>query len=157
VVAVQRPTSGDYYEDADPRFAEQPPAASMVPAALAPGYSNVNSSSNLQPAGGLNGSSSHEDLQSGARSPATSDQSNFTSVSQRGVNPRWNGQPGYGAPMQNRRPVNAPQQQRDILLNSNPDFQLPGGRGGPGGARGGGMRGIPGMVPNSAYPGGTAL
>ena len=159
----RRVNSGDnYYEDVDPRFAEQPPAnSSLVPPALAPGgYSNGNPNNNLQPLG-LDGNNSYEDIQSGSRSPAESERSNFTSVSQRGVNPRWNpAQGGYGPPMPNRRPVNAPQQ-RDMVLNSNPDFEIPSGRGGRGG--GGGGRGnrapgqIPGMVPNSAYPGGTAL
>lgn len=153
----KRVNSGDdYYEDVDPRFAEPAAApAAEVPSVLSPGYP---SNSTLRPiqttnVRGLDGSSSYEDLQSGARSPAESDRSNFTSVSQRSVNPRWNGGPGYG-PMPTRRAV---PQQNDILFNSNPDFQLPGGRGGRGG-RGGGMRGgMPGMVPPSAYPGGSAL
>lgn len=121
------------------------------------------SNGNLHP-GGLHGNNSYEDIQEGARSPAESDRSNFTSVSQRGVNPRWNagtGGPGYGAPVPNRRPVNAPQR-NDILLNSNPDFQLPGGRGGRGGFPGRGGRGQPppmgaSMIPGSAYPGAGAL
>jgi hypothetical protein len=151
----RRVNSGDnYYEDVDPQFAEpRVIAASPSPPALAPGYDPNNGAQpnlrSLQPVGGLDGKSSYEDLQSGSRSPAGSDRSNFTSVSQRGVNPRWNGGPGY-APMP-RRPV--PQQQ-DILLNTNPDFQLPGSRGGRGGGRGG--RGpSPALVPGSAYPGGA--
>jgi len=153
-----RVNSGDnYFEDVDPRFAEQPPATNpLMPAALAPNYSNIGSSGNLHPIGGLDGNNSYEDIQqSGSRSPAESDRSNFTSVSQRGVNPRWgNGQ--HGAPMP-RRPVQAQTQQRnDMLLNSNPDFQLPGGRGGRGGP-GRGVRSPPGasasMTPGSAYPG----
>jgi len=104
-------------------------------------------------------SNSYEDLHSGSRSPAESDRSNFTSVSQRGINPRWN--PGMGGPNPmplpgGRRPV-PPPQRNDILLNSNPDFEIPGGRprGGPAG-RGGRFapRGPPppgGMVPRSAY------
>jgi hypothetical protein len=163
-------SAGDnYYEDVDPRFTEQPPSThpSAVPAALAPGGGGfpLNSSSgSLQPIGGIDGNNSYEDIQPGARSPAESDRSNFTSVSQRGINPRWNPGPGpgqgYGGPMPNRRPTNPPQQQqRDLLLNSNPDFQLPGGRGGRGGAaaRGRIPGGIPGTVPSSAYPGGSAL
>lgn len=141
-------SAGDhYYEDVDPRFAE-PPAP--VPAPLAPGYpQNNNGTQNLRPLQpmGLEANSSYEDLQSGARSPAESERSNFTSVSQRGVNPRWNGN-GYGAAPMPRRPV---PRQDDMLLNSNPDFSIPGGRGGrgfPRGGRGGGG----GTVPNSAYP-----
>ena len=145
----RRTSSDHYYEDVDPRFAEP------LPQTVAPGYGNNNSGNSLtvQPIRGLDGQSSYEDLQSGARSPAESERSTFTSVSQRGVNPRWNGAPGGAGPgfMPNRRPVNPPQQQRDMLLNSNPDFQLPGGRGGPRGGRGG----PGGMIPNSAYPGGA--
>ena len=159
----RRVNSGDnYFEDVDPRFAEPPPA--LVPGPTATGYpANGPSNGNLQP-GGLDGNNSYEDIQEGARSPAESERSNFTSVSQRGVNPRWNpGPAGYGQPMPNRRPVNAPQR-NDILLNSNPDFQLPGmgGRGGRGGFQGRGGRGQApptgaSMVPGSAYPGAGAL
>lgn len=155
-VAHARTNSGDnYYEDVEPQFAEpRVTSPSPIPAPLAPAYGNRNQPNvrPLQPVSGLDGNNSYEDLQSGARSPAESDRSNFTSVSQRGVNPRWNGGQGY-APMPTRRPV---AQQQDMLLNSNPDFQLPGGRGGRSPPRGG-MRGpspLPGIVPNSAYPGG---
>jgi len=144
----------------DPRFAETPTATnSMVPGPLAPNYVHGASSGSLQPLG-MDGNNSYEDVQSGSRSPAESDRSNFTSVSQRGVNPRWNGgQSGYGGsgPMPNRRPVNATPR-NDILLNSNPDFQLPGGRGRGGGPGRGRIPGqIPGggIVPGSAYPGGA--
>lgn len=147
-----RTNSDNYYEDVDPRFVE--PNAQAHPPALAPGYGNNNAGGNfaLQPVGGLDGQRSYEDLQSGSRSPAESDRSNFTSVSQRGINPRWNAPPGgYGQQPMPRRPVNQAPPQRDVL-NSNPDFQLPGGgRGGRGGGRGG--RG--GMIPGSAYPGGA--
>lgn len=157
----RRVNSGDnYFEDVDPRFAEPPPA--LVPGPIATGYAPTGPSNGNLRVGGLDGNNSYEDIQEGARSPAESDRSNFTSVSQRGVNPRWNGAPGgYGPPMPNRRPVNAPQR-NDILLNSNPDFQIPGGRGGRGGFPGRGGRGQPppmgaSMVPGSAYPGGGAL
>ena len=150
----RRVNSGDnYYEDVDPQFAEpRISSPSPVPAPLAPNYSGSNVSGNnlrpLQPISNLDGNASYEDLQSGARSPAESDRSNFTSVSQRGVNPRWNGAPGY-APMPARRPVQT--QQQDLLLNSNPDFQLP-GRGGRNGSRGGRGPSPAGMIPGSAYP-----
>lgn len=151
----RRESSDNYYEDVDPRFADNPPNTnSLMPAALSTGYAANNSSGNLQTVGGLDGS--YEDLQAGQRSPAESDRSNFTSVSQRGINPRWQPGQGYGPPMPNRRPVNRPEQQRDLLLNSNPDFMLPGNRGGRAGPQGRGGRApgqIPGMVPNSAYPG----
>jgi len=145
-------SAGDhYYEDVEPRFADQAPASNtLVPAALAPGHGG--SSGSLQPLG-MDGNNSYEDVQSGSRSPAESERSNFTSVSQRGVNPRWNApQNGYGPPMpNNRRP---PPQRNDILLNSNPDFQLRGGRG-PGRGRAPGQIPGSGMVPGSAYPGGA--
>lgn len=78
--------------------------------------------------------SSYESFQDGQQdgliSPAASDHSNMTSISQRGVNPNWrpqdgqrfgpSGQANLGVP--GRVPV---QQQRDMLLNSNPDFELP--------------------------------
>ncbi|KAL3426079.1 pH-response regulator protein palI/prr-5 [Phlyctema vagabunda] len=151
----KRTSSGNYYEDVDPRFVDQTPMdpshPSLVPSALHPTYgaSNDMQTNNL---GGLDGNSSYEDLQEGARSPAESDRSNFTSVSQRGINPRWNGPNGGNyAPMPNRRPV---PRQNDVLLNSNPDFQLPGGRGGRNGPRGGrgGRGGTQGMIPSGPYP-----
>lgn len=91
-------------------------------------------------AGGMgpDGANSYEDLHlnAGSRSPSESERSNFTSVSQRGVNPRWPGNApqmppmggqgalrggpgGYGGAQ--RRP-----QRNEVLLESNPDFQLPG-------------------------------
>jgi hypothetical protein len=113
---------------------------------------------------------STESLQDGQRSPAISDASHYTSVSQRGINPNWRPPPGSGPPglIPRSRPQ---QQQQDMVLNSNPEFSLPGigpagrgGRGGPGGFRGRGgsgmSRGAPmgmgGLGPASAggrYPG----
>lgn len=126
---------GDYYEDTNPRFDTTPPsgpAQGHPPAHHEPLYEDVHAAVD------------------GARSPAESERSNFTSISQRGVNPRWEPQPpmpGQGPPT--RRPVQAKQQRQDVLLNNNPDFQLPGGRG-PGPSRTG-----PGMIPGSAYPTGA--
>lgn len=87
---------------------------------------------------GLDGANSYDDLHqnAGSRSPSESERSNFTSVSQRGINPRWPGNApqmppmggqgamrggpgGYGGGQ--RRP-----QRNEVLLESNPDFQLPG-------------------------------
>ena len=123
----RRYNSGDnYYEDVDPRFVDPAPAPqpnSPMPTSLMPGhYPNFdNGNSHLEP------SSSYESIQDGARSPAASDNSNYTSISQRGINPSWRPPPGLGRGMgmggvPNRRPV---QQQRDMLL-TNPDFELPG-------------------------------
>ena len=134
-----------YYEDVDPRFATEsdptPPAQQRgppMPASLAPGPAHGMHDVPLAPTG------SYEDLP-GARSPAESEGSNFTSVSQRGVNPNWRpGGPGDTAgqfpPNVMRRPMQAQvQQRRDLLLGNNPDFELPiprPGRGGGGGAIG---------------------
>lgn len=119
--------SGAYYEDVDPRFAEPSASRAMPPpAGLDPG----------------NFEDPHQGHQ-GARSPAISERSTFTSVSQRGVNPRWNppAPPGGFGLGQNipRRPVN---RNEVNILNSNPDFQLSAARGTGAPPRGGG-----------AYPG----
>ncbi|RYP07154.1 hypothetical protein DL764_002701 [Monosporascus ibericus] len=122
--------AGDYYEDIPARFAEPAPSA-------------------LQPGQDMLGTYEDVHAGAGARSPAISERSGFTSVSQRGVNPYWTPAPGpgYGQQVPPRRPVG----RNDVnVLNSNPDFQLPSSRGlnnssparGPGG----------GMVPGSAYP-----
>ena len=140
-------SSDNYYEDVDPRFSgdlevdtrQQAP----IPTVLVPGgqpvddlahhdpYYTGNSQPQRQP---LNPTPSYDSVNDGPES----DNSNFTSISQRGVNPQWQpegqGQ-GYGVggvPNRNR-----PQQQRDFLLASNPDFEVPGGRGGRGQGRGG--------------------
>ncbi|KAK6339706.1 regulator of ime2 [Orbilia javanica] len=148
--------SQDYYEDVDPRF-ESSPNPTGIPAILTPGYTppptmalaeyppdtreerggappaqreprGNNSNNNVayqDPSG------SYEELQPGQRSPAMSTSSHFTSISQRGVNPRWQGE---GAPNMPTRDPRRPRQQ-DQILASNPDFELPraGGGGGGGG------------------------
>ncbi|MCJ1354932.1 MAG: regulator of ime2 [Icmadophila ericetorum] len=155
-------SGGDnYYEDVDPRFVETASEPQTVPALLLPGHQGspqiqqqpyshpiidrerLNSESHQ---GGQQGNltsqfeptSSYESIQEGSRSPAASDGSHFTSISQRGVNPDWRPPPpqGYQDGVPNRRPV---QQQRDVLLQGNPDFELPGvGAGARGPRRGGG-------------------
>ncbi|KAF4124627.1 SUR7/PalI family [Geosmithia morbida] len=163
---VQQPTgnlvrsgSGNYYEDVDPRFQSspnldrQPPQQSQRPP-QAVGYDeDVHA------------------LNNGARSPAESERSTFTSISQRGINPYWNGggpgpsglgpaqappplnYGGGGGGIPPRRPVPAQQQRQDMLLD-NPDFQLPGGAGASKPGTGGGRMPPAGTVPGSAYPGG---
>lgn len=113
---------GEYYEDVDPRFDQTvhtPPRRQTPPPPLQ-----------------LN-AVDYEDMRgpaSGTRSPAESEHSNFTSISQRGINPQWSPQP----PVPQRRPV---QQRHDMILD-NPDFKLPGGR-----ATAAGKRRGPGMMP----------
>lgn len=131
-----------YYEDVDPRFvSETPPVANnqpLPPLPIEPIYEDVHAGN------------------AGARSPAESERSTFTSISQRGINPRWNPNPnppplpyqqGPSQPYHQgpppRRPVQQQQQQRQDMILDNPDFQMPHNRA----ARG------PGMVPGSAYPG----
>lgn len=97
-------SGNNYYEDVDPRFAEAqepPPENARVPSALLPG-----------PVGESKFPESIDDLSPGARSPASSETSHFTSISERPVNPRW------------RPPPLPAQQQRAVLLENNPDFEL---------------------------------
>ncbi|KAI2620559.1 pali-domain-containing protein [Hypoxylon sp. NC1633] len=112
----------NYYEDVDPRFTEPAPRPQPAP---------------------HDGPAGYDDVPPQPRSPAISEQSAFTSVSQRGINPRWNPPPGQGY---NPMPVRKPVGRNEVnVLNSNPDFQLHPARGAPSG-RGG-------MIPGSAYPG----
>ncbi|CAJ2503943.1 Uu.00g113370.m01.CDS01 [Anthostomella pinea] len=123
-------SAGTYYEDVDPRFMEPASRSQQAPLDAPIGYDEPHNAA-------------------GARSPAISEQSGFTSISQRGVNPRWNGPPGqgYGQQIPPRRPVN----RNDVnILNSNPDFQLPSNRG-PSATPARGAAG--GMIPGGAYPG----
>jgi hypothetical protein len=140
-----------YYEDVNPRFANDPePQMSQqpVPSLLTPGPRHPPAP--LRQVPGPNGeliplNSSYENLQEGARSPAESDTSNFTSVSQRGVNPNWRPQDGAGAFNTGLGPPRRIQQQtqmrRDMMLTNNPDFEIPGLAGPARGGRGG-MRGV---------------
>ncbi|KAK0633666.1 SUR7/PalI family-domain-containing protein [Immersiella caudata] len=127
-----QPAAGEYYEDVDPRFAEHPPGITRP---------------TPPPIQATNAYEDTPDIPQGARSPAESDRSNFTSISQRGVNPLWRDPlpppplpPSgmYGGNVSPRRPVKRP---TTDVLTSNPDFELPSRGGGP--ARTGG----------SAYPG----
>lgn len=173
-------SADNYYEDVDPRFAEphEPhhpqdhpgtrfPVSGLHPQAPQHGIiDNANGYDN----GHLQPSHSYESIpenthDAGARSPAVSDGSNYTSISQRGINPQWQPPPDHTLGMgglPNRKPVRHQQNQRDVLLNQNPDFELPiqGGRGAGGrlrsasrGQREPGM--IPGMEPvaGGRYPG----
>lgn len=185
--------SSDYYEDVDPKFAEpahinhpQSIPLSLIPGNRQPQNQNVGflsapnrpqfntSDSNLPR------SSSYDDLPeaSGSRSPAISEASHFTSVSQRPVNPAW--RPDMGAAAGQFGPYGGgrgrPMRQEDVIFEANaanPDFAIPGtgrgrgrgrGRGGRGG-RGGMMQGPPatmtgpgtGMGTQGRYPGASAI
>ena len=149
-------SADNYYEDVDPRFAPEPlnterqtqltqhtrSSSNTVPQALMPGISKVDDRQHqpvrptIETVDPMDNSydSFRDSQQDGLISPAASDNSNMTSISQRGVNPNWRpqdgqrfqgpGQPNLGVP--GRKPV---QQQSEMVLNSNPDFELPGGRG----------------------------
>jgi hypothetical protein len=87
-----------YYEDVDPRFAEPfnaPPPGSL-PSALVPGVSNphLNSSNHSLNTSDPNLIHNPPFENDGSRSPAASEASHFTSVSQRGINPNWRPPPG---------------------------------------------------------------
>ena len=138
-----------YYEDVDPRFAPAepmpPPQQEIMPRILTPGGRDYDDPAAPIPqqANVIGHNNSYEDLP-GARSPAESETSNFTSVSQRGVNPNWRptyGQDNFGSygpgPGGRGPPQRQQQMRRDVLLAGNPDFELPG----MGPARRGGMRG----------------
>jgi hypothetical protein len=179
--------TSDYYEDVDPRFAEPVvhPPPGRLPSALMPGgyTSNPNNLNVSMPSlntsdPNLRRNSSNDDMQDGSRSPAASEASHFTSVSQRGVNPNWRPPPpgmggppvpGQFAPYGARRPM----RQEDVILEANaanPDFAVPGaelgrgrgrGRGGRGG-RGGimapaMMNGMGGLGNQGRYPGANAI
>lgn len=148
--------SSDYYEDVDPRFAEPSnnPAPPALPSSLMPGGFSSNPNLLSVSNHGLNVSDpnlpqnpSYEELPDGSRSPAASEASHFTSVSQRGVNPNWMPPPGMGPPLPGqygpyggRKPL----RQEDVILEANaanPDFTVPGAGLGRGRGRGRGGRG----------------
>lgn len=151
----------DYMEDVDPKFAEPPvpPLPSTTPSAppaeafhennrqhvpsilLAGHQSNPNEPSPESSDSQINNPNvinsniprehSYEDLHPGARSPVESETSNFTSVSQRPMNPNW--QPGHPDGFNSFGPggnrivqERQRQRQQDILFAGNPDFELPG-------------------------------
>ena len=135
-----------YYEDVDPRFVapetdtarhtQATQSSGAVPSPLMPGISQA--PSDLAQAQHptietIDPDPSYEELQDGQMSPA----SDMSSISQRGVNPNW--RPGTEGGVQRRGQANLDvpgrreqrhrQQQRDMLLSSNPDFELPSGSG----------------------------
>ncbi|KAF2160273.1 hypothetical protein M409DRAFT_29362 [Zasmidium cellare ATCC 36951] len=123
-----RSNSENYYEDVDPRFAEDPQQQvpggfhamshdpshreSGIPNALTPGpqytgHPTQTNPSYLQPSDEHSRPASDtsngllEPIPDGARSPAEgSEASHFTSISQRGINPAWRPGPGSAPPGQ---------------------------------------------------------
>ena len=163
-----------YYEDVDPRFDDtpeeeevEPPNAYRPPLPLNPthrgrpsrdipdeslqsGQLRRNYSYNSLDGNRNNNTQNVDDeYRSGPRSPAASTSSHFTSVSQRGVNPRWQPQPPpqfIGGPSaaneysSSRRQNRPPRNDQMNFLSGNPDFELPVNRAGkrPGGGSSGG-------------------
>lgn len=144
---VRMNSSRNYYEDVDPRFTDPTPppqSVTSLPRSLTPGGGKSGHAhgppfqpSNFHPPlpGRLEPSASYETTQNGAPSP-TSDVSNFSPVSQRGVDPNWRtplpgGTSGMGAgSIPNRRPVQQQQQQQQQqqptnILQPNSDFESP--------------------------------
>jgi hypothetical protein len=147
-----------YYEDVDPRYDDtppeedvEPPNAYRPPLPLNPTHRRRPSrdipDENL-PSGPLRRNYSYNSLdgtrnnnnppnvddeyRTGPRSPAASTSSHFTSVSQRGINPRWQPQPPPqfigGPPPANeypRRQNRPPRNDQMNFLTGNPDFELP--------------------------------
>lgn len=181
---VHRRTGSDhYYEDVDPRFvvdSESVPAIgmahdnasarhSLLPNALTPGPGGISrqpspasqalSTPEEQRANIMDHGDSYDNLPGGARSPAGSDISHFTSISQRGINPNWRpsgppsmgGGPAYAPPMQKKNERN------DMILGANPDFTLPGMGPPRNTARGGGYRGGRGAPMVRRPPGQSGL
>jgi hypothetical protein len=163
-----------YYEDVDPRFDDNPeeesesPSGYRIPLQSAsaplqqsrrvPRRSDVGNETLPVPTlrrtysdnsrdndGGGEGVGNFDDeYQSGPRSPAASTSSHFTSVSQRGINPRWQpqspprfigGNNNLGVDGMYSRRTNRPRNDQMNYLTGNPDFELPisrsGKRGGP--------------------------
>lgn len=115
-----------YYEDEDPVYTSQNESAvgnPRLPSALTPGNTGEQKS--------------RANEVERPSSPAASEVSHFTSISERPINPKWRPPP---------MPAQAVQQKRDVLLENNPDFDLRAGMG-----AGGRMPPLPGAN-NSRYP-----
>ncbi|KAI9371194.1 SUR7/PalI family-domain-containing protein [Aspergillus egyptiacus] len=98
-----------YYEDVDPVYTSRNESAVgdlRVPSALTPGNSGEQTLK--------------ENEVERCCSPAASEVSHFTSISERPINPNWRPPP---------MPAQAAQRKRDVLLENNPDFDLRAGMG----------------------------
>lgn len=134
-----RKASDNYYEDVAPQFmspetdshhltqtTQHTQSSHAMPASLMPGISAPNYPVVEHHGEIMNADESYDSLPDGQRSPA-SDNSEMTSISQRGVNPNW--RPGSADALGRLEvPQHRAQQKRDMLLNTNPDFEI-GGRG----------------------------
>ncbi|KAI6247524.1 pH-response regulator protein palI/prr-5 [Erysiphe necator] len=81
-----------------------------------------------------------DDFIAGPRSPTNSLSSEFTSISQRGINPNWRDESRNQSPLKTMFHQKIEKQnQQDILFQGNPDFTIPMGRGGRGMPRGRGL------------------
>jgi len=130
----------------DPRFAEPTNPPNNYGYGPSPGQILSDNNAHLQP------SYSAEDLNDRSRSPAMSETSQYTSVSQRGVNPRWRQDYGAAVPSPIYAPPQSLRRPRQEDLASNPDFAVAGSsrrRGAPRGGRGGVP---PPQGPDSRYP-----
>ncbi|WEW60241.1 regulator of ime2 [Emydomyces testavorans] len=101
-----------YYEDVEPQFALPMTGVESadVPTTLVPGSFGEPPLRTF-----------FDEFPGGPRSPADTESSHFTSISQRGINPQWRppGSESAKASVQHRQ---------DVLLSNNPDFALPTGR-----------------------------
>ena len=119
--------SDSYYEDVAPQFdtsherSPTPPlpTTSPHPTALTPG----NPSAYAPPPGATWGSPPPipDDIDNGQQSPTMSTASGFTSISQRGINPRWQEEQSRLGPGQSRGGAG----RKSVGLAGNPDFELP--------------------------------
>ena len=133
-----RKASDNYYEDVAPHFVspvddshhlaqgtQQTQPSLTMPQSLVPGLSSQVPNHPIVEHHGeiIDAGESYDNLPDGQRSPA-SDNSEMTSISQRGINPNW--RPGSTDAL-GRLEVpqrHAQQQKRDMLLHTNPDFDL---------------------------------
>lgn len=123
---VRSPSGDHYFEDVEPRFTDNT-AESAMPSALLAGRPT----GEIEPPPFLK--IPGENAGDGPGSPAISDisqGSHFTSISERPVNPNWP-RTAPPPPAVSRGP-----RVQDVVLDANPDFELPvAGRGRGGGAR----------------------
>lgn len=113
------------------RDQSDPVDSSIIPAPLAPKPARMTPKIET-----INPPENNENLDEyiiGPLSPVDSVSSEFTSISQRGINPKWKDESNKQAPIKTMFHRKIEQQNKqDILFQANPDFTLPMGRGGRG-------------------------